>query len=73
MVRLVISLIFAILLLIFSSQNMHKVAVRFVFGEPVAMPMILAVSGAFVSGFAMAIFTVIVRRNDKKDDDDFNY
>ena len=72
MVRLVISLIFAIFLLIFASQNMHEVEVRFVFGEPVEMPMILAIAGAFVSGFALAIFTIIVKGGDKKEDD-FDY
>ena len=72
MVRLVVSLIFAIFLLIFASQNMHEIEVRFVFGEPVDMPMILAIAGAFVCGFALAIFTIIVRSSDKKDDD-FDY
>ncbi len=69
MVRLVVSLIFAILMLIFASQNMHETEVRFIFGEPVDMPMILAIAGAFVSGFALAIFTIMVRGEEKKDDD----
>ncbi|MBF0429536.1 MAG: hypothetical protein HQL94_11485, partial [Magnetococcales bacterium] len=47
MVKLVFSLILAILLLIFTSQNMHVISVRFVFGSPVEMPMILALLGAF--------------------------
>jgi uncharacterized integral membrane protein len=72
-VRLVISLIFAIFLLIFASQNMHEIEVRFVFGEPVDMPMILAIAGAFVCGFALAIFTIIVKGSDKKSDDEFDY
>ena len=71
MVRLVVSLIFAIFLMIFASQNMHEITVRFVFGEPVSMPMVLAVSGAFIGGFALAIFTVLVRGGDKKDGDDY--
>jgi uncharacterized integral membrane protein len=71
-VRLVISLIFVIFLLIFSSQNMHEIEVRFVLGEPVEMPMILAIAGAFISGFALAIFTIIVR-GEKKKDDDYDY
>lgn len=70
MARLFVSLIFSIFLLIFSSQNMHNVEVRFVFGEPVEMPMILVVAGAFVSGFALAIFTLIIRGGGKKKDDD---
>ncbi|MBF0357370.1 MAG: LapA family protein [Magnetococcales bacterium] len=73
MVRLVVSLLFAIFLLIFASQNMHEIVVRFVFGEPVEMPMILAVAGAFVCGFALAIFTILVRSGDKKGADEFDY
>lgn len=61
MVKLVVSLIFAIFLLIFTSQNMHTITVRFVFGSPVEMPMILALLGAFVAGFAVATFSHIVR------------
>ena len=66
MVKLVVSLILAIILLIFTSQNMHLVAVRFVFGSPVEMPMILAFLGAFVAGFAIATFTHIVRGSSGK-------
>ena len=61
MVKLVLSLILAILLLIFTSQNMHEVLVRTVFGPPVEMPMILALFGAFIVGFAIATFRNIVR------------
>ncbi|MEO5378730.1 MAG: lipopolysaccharide assembly protein LapA domain-containing protein [Magnetococcus sp. DMHC-6] len=67
MVNLIVSLIFAILLLIFASQNMHEVEVRFVFGEPVEMPMILAIAGAFICGFALAIFNFILRKSKSKD------
>lgn len=60
MVRLVASLILAILLLIFASQNMHSATVRLVFGSPVEIPMIMVIAGAFVVGFAVAIFMNIV-------------
>ncbi|MBF0139416.1 MAG: DUF1049 domain-containing protein [Magnetococcales bacterium] len=73
MVRLVISLIFAIFLLIFASQNMHGTAVRFVFGEAVEMPLILALAGAFIAGFALAIFYFIIRTGSKKPDRDIDY
>ena len=73
MFRLISSLVFAIFLLIFASQNMHGIEIRFVFGEPVEMPMILAVAGAFISGFALAIFTVIARDGGKNGDDDYDY
>ncbi|MBF0127349.1 MAG: DUF1049 domain-containing protein [Magnetococcales bacterium] len=59
-------MILAILLLIFTSQNMHVITVRFVFGSPVEMPMILALLGAFVAGFAVSTFSHIVRVSGKK-------
>jgi len=68
-VRLVISLIFAIFLLIFASQNMHGTEVRFIFGDAVEMPVILALAGAFIAGFALAIFYFIVRAGSKKSDE----
>lgn len=72
MVKLVFSLILAIMLLIFTSQNMHVISVRFVFGSPVEMPMILALLGAFVAGFAVSTFNHIVRVSGKKpSEDDF--
>ncbi|MBF0626032.1 MAG: DUF1049 domain-containing protein [Magnetococcales bacterium] len=70
MLRLVVSLLAAVMLLIFASQNMHEVKVRFVFGPPIDMPMILAISGAFISGFALATLNFIARTGRKKDDDD---
>ncbi|MBF0144756.1 MAG: DUF1049 domain-containing protein [Magnetococcales bacterium] len=73
MLRLILSLIFAILLLIFTSQNMHGVEVRFVFGEAVEMPVILALAGAFIAGFALAVFYFIVRTGGKKGRDDGDY
>ncbi|MBF0610890.1 MAG: LapA family protein [Magnetococcales bacterium] len=75
MARLVASLILAILLLIFASQNMHAVSVRLVFGSPVELPMIMVISGAFVAGFAVATFVHIVqaarRKKSDTDDEDF--
>lgn len=65
MVRLVLSLILAILLLIFTSQNMHPVMLRTVFGPPVELPLILALLGAFVVGFVIATFRQIVRISGK--------
>ncbi|MBF0422601.1 MAG: DUF1049 domain-containing protein [Magnetococcales bacterium] len=73
MVRLVISLIFAIFLLIFASQNMHGTEVRFVFGEAVEMPLILALAGAFIAGFALAVFYFIIRTGQRKPDRDVDY
>ncbi|MBF0587883.1 MAG: hypothetical protein HQL53_02020 [Magnetococcales bacterium] len=59
--RLVVSLVLAILMLAFASQNMHETKVRLIFGPAVEAPMILIVSLAFVTGFAVAIFAFLVR------------
>nr|CRH04722.1 Conserved exported protein of unknown function, Similar to MamL [Candidatus Magnetococcus massalia] len=61
MFRLLLSLIITFFLLIFSSQNMHDAEVRFVFGEPVEMPLILALAGAFICGFGIATFSFLVQ------------
>ncbi|MEG3640741.1 LapA family protein [Magnetococcus sp. PR-3] len=74
MFRLLLSLIITFFLLIFSSQNMHDVEVRFVFGEPVEMPLILALAGAFIGGFGIATFSFLVQSasgSKKKDVDEF--
>lgn len=76
MVRLVLSLLFAMLLLIFTSKNMHLMRLDTVFGPPVELPVILALLGAFIVGFALATFRHIVRESRKsqshgKLDEDF--
>jgi uncharacterized integral membrane protein len=50
----------AMLILIFASQNMHDVEIRLIFGSPIAVPLILIITGAFVGGFIVA---VVVRKN----------
>ncbi len=52
---------------------MHGTEVRFVFGEAVEMPVILALAGAFIAGFALAIFYFIVRAGSKKSGEDTDY
>ena len=61
MVRLVLSLLFAMLLLIFTSKNMHPMRLDTVFGPPVELPVVLALLGAFIVGFALATVRHIVR------------
>ena len=65
MVRLVLSLLFAMLLLIFTSKNMHPMTLDTVFGPPVQLPVILGLLGAFIVGFALATFRHIVRESKK--------
>ncbi|MBF0123860.1 MAG: hypothetical protein HQL60_00830 [Magnetococcales bacterium] len=60
--RATFSLLFAVLLLIFASQNANDTQIRFVFGPPVAMPLILIIAGAFVGGMAAATFGRLVRK-----------
>ncbi len=53
----------AMLLLIFSSQNMHEVEISLIFGAPAKMPLILVVAGAFVCGFGVAFLVMRRKRN----------
>lgn len=62
MVKLVISLIVALALLIFASQNMHTVWVRFVAGPATQMPLIVLIAGSVVVGYAIATYSHLVRR-----------
>ncbi len=55
------SLVGAMLVLIFTSQNMQDVEISLIFGTPVRMPLILIIVGAFICGFGVATF--VARRN----------
>ncbi|MEO5370379.1 MAG: LapA family protein [Magnetococcus sp. DMHC-1] len=70
---MILTLLVTLFLLIFSSQNMHEVTVRFVFGEPVEMPLIVAIAGAFILGFAVAVFTFLVRTGTRGKGDDGSF
>lgn len=59
--KLIVSLILAILLLIFSTQNLHPVWVRFVVGPAVQLPAIVMLAGAFIAGYAVAVFSQIIK------------
>ncbi|CAK0745644.1 Putative magnetosome proteine MamL containing LapA domain [Gammaproteobacteria bacterium] len=54
------SLMGAMLVLIFTSQNMHEVEIRLIFGSPFTMPLIVIILGAFISGFLVA---TLIRKN----------
>ena len=66
--KLIWTLILALLLLIFASQNMHPVWIRFITGSPVQMPLIVIIIGSLVVGFAIATVSQILRtaRQNKK-------
>lgn len=69
--KLVGSLILALLLVIFSSQNLHPVWIRFVTGPPVQLPLIVVVAGALIVGYAIATFNHIrrtMRQKEKKEE-----
>lgn len=59
--KLMWSLILALLMLIFASQNMHPVWIRFITGSPVQMPLIVIIVGSLIVGFAIATFSHIIR------------
>ncbi len=58
-----VSLLLAVLLLIFASQNMHETPIRFIVGPSVTLPLILILAGAFIAGFALATFSQLVRKS----------
>lgn len=60
-----ISFLLAVLLLIFVSQNMNVVSIRFVVGPPVEMPLILVISGAFICGFVLATINHLTRKSSR--------
>ncbi|MBF0177632.1 MAG: LapA family protein [Magnetococcales bacterium] len=66
MFRMLLTLLVTLFLLIFSSQNMHVVTLRFVFGKPVEMPLIIALAGAFILGFGVAVFALLVHTGSRK-------
>ncbi|MEW6219797.1 MAG: hypothetical protein AB1634_09735 [Thermodesulfobacteriota bacterium] len=62
MTKLILSLFLGVLLLIFTSQNLHQAWVRFVIGQPVQLPMIVIIAGAFLLGYLLATFSHLMRR-----------
>ncbi|GAB0057871.1 Magnetosome protein MamL-like [Candidatus Magnetaquicoccaceae bacterium FCR-1] len=60
--RAFLSLLLAILLLIFASQNMHSVQIRLIVGPPLDLPLILIISGAFIAGFLLATVNHLARK-----------
>lgn len=69
MAKLIALLILALLMLIFASQNMHPVWIRFITGPPVQMPLIVVIAGSLIVGFTVATFNHIIktaRENRKK-------
>lgn len=66
MFKAMLSLIVIILLVIFSSQNMEHTPVNMVLGGPVSVPLILVIAGAFIAGYATALFTFVISASKKK-------
>jgi uncharacterized integral membrane protein len=59
--KLVWMLILALLMLIFASQNLHPVWIRFITGPPVQMPLIVIIVGSLIVGFTIATFNHIIK------------
>ena len=67
MFKSVVVLIFILLLVIFSSQNMEHAEIHVVAGRPLQLPLILIIAGAFIAGYATALFTFIIKQSKRKD------
>ncbi len=65
MVKIFLTLFSAIFLVIFATQNMEPVWIRFVFGPAVRMPTIVLVASSALVGYAMALFTILIRSRRK--------
>jgi uncharacterized integral membrane protein len=63
----VVVLIFILMLLIFSSQNMEEAKIHMVAGNPLHIPLILIIAGAFIAGYATALFVFIMKQTRRKD------
>ena len=77
MAKLIISLILAALLLIFASQNLGLIWVRFITGPAVQLPIIVVIGGAFLAGYVVAVvnqlLSIVPKRkkaDDKADDEE---
>lgn len=55
------------MLLIFSSQNMDEAEIHMVAGNPLQIPLILIIAGAFIAGYATALFVFIMKQTKRKD------
>ncbi len=67
MFKSIVVLIFILMLLIFSSQNMDEAEIHMVAGNPLQIPLILIIAGAFIAGYATALFTFIMKQSKRKD------
>ena len=63
MIKLVFSLILAILFSIFASQNMEPIFIHLVIGSPVKIPTIVVVFSAFMLGMIVTLFLTIVGKS----------
>ena len=61
MTKLIISLLTAVLILVFASQNMSMVPVRFIVGPTIVMPLVFVMALWFVLGYAFSVFASILR------------
>ncbi len=67
MFKSVLMLIFIVLLLIFSSQNLEHAEIHAVAGRPFKLPLILIIAGSFIAGYATALISFIMKQSKRKD------
>ncbi|NQU63857.1 MAG: DUF1049 domain-containing protein [SAR324 cluster bacterium] len=61
MTKLIFSLLTAVLILVFASQNMAMVPVRFIVGPTIVMPLVFVMAIWFVLGYSFSVFASIMR------------
>ena len=55
-----------IFFMMFASRNFDHVVLRFVFGNPLQVPLIVVITGSFIIGYATALFSFVVYLAKKK-------
>lgn len=66
MIKLFIGFIFAIVFLIFASQNMTDINIHLLVGRPIEVPVIVLVFSSFMCGVVVSLFFTIVGKSKRK-------
>ncbi|KKL22997.1 hypothetical protein LCGC14_2429800 [marine sediment metagenome] len=63
MIKLIMGFVFAIIFLIFASQNMKGININLLVGPPVKVPIIVLVFSSFMCGVVVSLFFTIIGRS----------
>ena len=64
--KILIVFFVVVFFMMFASRNFDHVVLRFVFGNPLQIPLILVIMGSFVVGYATALFSFMLYLSNKK-------